>query len=332
MDSRLDMTTRNILCQQFSEELVNFIELLVKRMEEDLGCEIIDPYYINIVTHLLIMIIRIMKGQRAEKEAIKLDNSDLHKMRVVIKAVNSIEERYSIYIPDGDIAYIYEHLESMGYGEQTAQLAINKAKFDDKTKKFVVELVESLSEQYNTNSFDNKAMNYILLHIHSMLARLKYGITIKCPLLDEIKENYSALFENVKINLLLCLKKYYPNYIINEDEIAYVTVYFQTIKERDLKKHIRVIVVCSSSVGTSHMLMQRVKNKHPNWEIVDQLPASRLNKLINNYEGIDLILSTVRIQNYLLKIPLATVSVMFNERDEELVRKVLEGEEYGERN
>lgn len=120
------------------------------------------------------------------------------------------------------------------------------------------------------------------------------------------------------------MNKYYSEYVITDDEVAYLTIYFQNMAEKRSKKKYRIIVVCSSSVGTSHMLMTQIKRKYPDWEIVDQLPASKLEARIKNYDNIDLILSTVKLQNYSLNIPHAFVSVMFSDKDAEMVNKILE--------
>ena len=106
--SRFDETTRISLCSQFSSELVDYIEQVVKEIEKDLGYEITDPYYINIVTHLLIMVLRLMRGRPLETEKPVLLSPDIHKMRIAFSIANKIEKRYRINIPDNDVRYIYE--------------------------------------------------------------------------------------------------------------------------------------------------------------------------------------------------------------------------------
>lgn len=63
------------------------------------------------------------------------------------------------------------------------------------------------------------------------------------------------------------------------------------------------------------MLSMRIKKKFPDWQIVDQLPSSKLNEKINDYDDIDLILSTVKLQNYNALIPIVYVSVLLDEKD-----------------
>lgn len=325
INTRLDEATRNILYQQFSEELVDYIELLMRKTESDLGYEIVDPYYINIVTHLLIMVIRIMQGRSLNESSLNVENVDIHKLRVAANIAEKIEERYRLNIPDSDIRYIYEHLESIGYSDEIIELNADRIFVDNITKEFACDLLKEINKYFQYDLLLNdKVFRYYLLHVHSMLARLKYHIDIKCPILDEIEEKYQSLFEVTKKSSVLVLNKYYSEYVITDDEAAYLTIYFQNMAEKRSKKKYRIIVVCSSSVGTSHMLMTQIKRKYPDWEIVDQLPASKLEARIKNYDNIDLILSTVKLQNYSLNIPHAFVSVMFSDKDAEMVNKILE--------
>jgi len=326
MNTRLEKSTRQALCDKFSNELVDYIEYVVRSAEEDLGYEIVDPYYINIVTHLLIMIIRVMQGRLVGEREITLSSINVHKMKVAIDMSKKIEDRYRIKILDNDVRYMYEHLDSIGYTEEIIdKTQSNPISIDEDIKKFSTELLVLMEETLHHSLRNDEAIiRYILRHIHSMIMRLKYRIDIKCSLMNEIKGKYSELFDLTKRNVSKLLHEYYPQYSITDDEVAYLTIYFQSLLENRVKDDLRVIVVCSSSVGTSHMLMLQIKNRFPNWTIVDQLPASKLETMIGEYEDIDLILSTVRIKEYSLSIPIAFVSVMFTDNDVITVKQVLE--------
>jgi len=326
LDTRLEEGSYETLCQQYSSELVDYIEYLVRGVEKELDYEIVDPYYINIVTHLLIMILRVMQGRAMDDSVVGLGATNIHKMRIAAELAQKIEERYRIKIPDSDVRYIYEHLDSIGYSKEIVEKTTDKPlEIDETTKAFALEVLEKMDACLDQGlPYDETVRRYVLLHIHSMIGRMRYRIDIKCSLLREINEQYSELFELTRKTVEETLHKYYPEFTITDDEVGYLTIYFQTLLENRMKETLRVIVVCSSSVGTSHMLMIHIKRKFPNWTILDELPASRLETYIKDYENVDLILSTVKIPDYSLSIPIAFVSVMFTDDDVRKVKEVLE--------
>ena len=102
---------------------------------------------------------------------------------------------------------------------------------------------------------------------------------------------------------------------ISEDEIAYLTVYFQSAIEEVINKK-SVIIVCSSGIGTSHLLEKRIKNYFPEWNIVDVVSAKQLETVLS-LKYVDLVISTVQLQISIDK-PVAYVSALFNKTDERL--------------
>ena len=79
-----------------------------------------------------------------------------------------------------------------------------------------------------------------------MLNRVKYKIFIKNPILDEVKLELSELMILLKLVMSKIEIKYNLSKI-SEDEIAYLTVYFQSAIEEVINKK-SVIIVCSSGL------------------------------------------------------------------------------------
>lgn len=64
--TRIEKSTFDDLVNVFDFESVRFIENSVEELEIDLNCEICEPYYINLITHILICIRRIKEGNKIE--------------------------------------------------------------------------------------------------------------------------------------------------------------------------------------------------------------------------------------------------------------------------
>ena len=127
---------------------------------------------------------------------------------------------------------------------------------------------EFLKAVSNTNNKVNENRDNIyylfILHIRALMRRLKYGINIKNPLLNKIKEDYSKQFSDVSVLARKILSEK-----ISEDEIAYLTVYTESIlKLNNLKT--KVVLVCNSGFGTSLFLKKRIEDKLKNIEEVEE--------------------------------------------------------------
>lgn len=328
-NDRIDAETRSILFQQFTEKVVIYVENLIHEAETELHSVIGDPYYINILTHILILINRVRSGKQLDNICIGTNEVDLHVFRVAVEISTKIKLHMNLEIPDSEIYYIYQHLDTTGYGSEPSSIhsEIEFANINSKVKEYCSDIIEAMSEVTDPSIvYDNYLKRYLLLHLHSMIGRQKYQIEISCPLLEAVKTDYNELFKKTVYVIKEVTQKHYPQYQISEDELAYLTLYIQGSLENVQLKKLKVIVVCSSGIGTSHLLMARIQKTFPDWEIVDMIAASKVNTLQMASSKIDLIVSTVNITNYQLNIPLAFVSVLFNENDIKNVKSVLENQ------
>ena len=74
-----------------------------------------------------------------------------------------------------------------------------------------------------------------------MVGRLKYRIDIRCNILPDIISKYGKLFEVTKKNVNKAMEIYFPDLLITEDEIGFLTIYFQSLIETQNKRGLRVI-------------------------------------------------------------------------------------------
>ena len=88
-------------------------------------------------------------------------------------------------------------------------------------------------------------------------------------------------------------------------------MYFQAAFEKYAARK-RVLLVCSSGVGTSHLLGARVKRIFPDWEIVDIVSAARVDEAIQRCQPM-LVLTTVHIE--VQQVPTILVSAVLSKYD-----------------
>ncbi len=104
----------------------------------------------------------------------------------------------------------------------------------------------------------------LIMHLRSAYFRLKYGMAIVNPMLNQIKEEYKDIFHKVK--LVLSPLEQYVNTPIPEDEIGYITIHFLAMVD-DIdhirNKKLKGIVICHNGLGASAMLKHQLQEMFP---------------------------------------------------------------------
>lgn len=178
---------------------------------------------------------------------------------------------------------------------------------------FINYLVKQVSKAMNIDFFkDDVLLEQLQQHIPAMLSRLKYQTVVKNPFSQQIKLEYSITY-NI---LWLILEEILPQNIskINEDENAFLTLYFQLSIEK-LKKGRKILVICPTGIVTSELLINKIKTVSPSFDRIEIASISEAFELdLNSY---DLIISTVKIQKKLKN--LYFVSPLISDEDLKLL-------------
>lgn len=307
------------LCIKFEPELIHNVEEMLSEIESKLNIQIVDPYFINIVTHVLIAIERIKSGNYIDDLSLNVDTVNTTVYGIVKQTVGQLSERIQVEFPITEITYIYLHVISSGV--KASELLDQDRSAHDVTD-FYHEVLQAFEKVFCINNLtDDILQNYLLLHLRSMLDRGKYRIQVICPNKEEMMSEYAELFLRVKTILLDLLQKFFPGIEISDDEICYIVMYLLAFREKSAKVP-NMLVVCSTGVGTSHLLKRRIEKNFPEWNIVDMLSLNSLKTY--DLSNIDIILSTIRLQEGLAgKIPVAYVSPLFSKEDIDMVKKML---------
>ncbi len=320
--SRLDSQTINGLSKIFDTELVLYIEKILIDLEKTLEYTIGDPYFINLLTHILICIKRVSEGNQIQGEnsssLIILSTDDIIYENAKTLALK-IYEKYKININDSEIYYIYQYLVSCGVGQRLLgnSLLLKKdqeVNYNDITTSLIKDVSDILKFDLTK---DPLLCNGLVLHIRPMLNRLKYNIQIRNPLLKEIQERFTEILNICQVAVYFITRKYNLN-TISIDEIGYLVTYFQAAIERGIS-YKKVIVVCHSGYGTSQLLTTRLKRAFPQWQVGDVISDHKLNTI--NLVDIDFIISTVHLT--FKEKPYMLVSALLNEKDIQNIKNIL---------
>lgn len=89
--SRLDPGSYKALVHYFGEEDVLFVQTLLQEMENDLCWSLGEPYYVNIFTHILIMMYRITRGNALPRKDENITSCDENIFSIASRMIQHIE-------------------------------------------------------------------------------------------------------------------------------------------------------------------------------------------------------------------------------------------------
>lgn len=161
-------------------------------------------------------------------------------------------------------------------------------------------------------------------HMVPLDIRLRYGITMKNPILEQIKQEYAFPYTIAVCACSVLAEQYQKE--IPEDEIGYIAVLFALAmnkKDKPVRKY-NIIVVCASGRGTSQLFM--VKYKQAFGEYINKIQECSVFDLEEfDFKGqaIDFVFSTIPL-SMALPVPVYEVSLLLNENEINTYQKIFE--------
>ncbi|KAA9016033.1 BglG family transcription antiterminator [Niallia endozanthoxylica] len=308
----------------FNQYDVLFILDQLRKIEEDLDITIPYPYNVNIFSHLYILL------SRSRKVPTKLftDNISSEEMEnmkkdilyPVAKAiVYNIEKYLNSPLPDSEIYFLYQYLVSSRMQGPLAITSTFSSEVIQVTKTYIEGMSTSLGIDIDSQSIFIDLAN----HIKPMLNRLVHKIRVKNSLLSQIKITYEEVFLGVT-NVSEWVSEKFNLPAINDDENGFLTLYFaRAIETAQHQRPIKILIMCTTGIGTSELLKAKVSKKFPELEIVDVVASRNTQMLKEKYSDAQLILSTVHIKEE-VPIPYLLVSAMFTMDDQKRLQGKIE--------
>ena len=124
--------------------------------------------------------------------------------------------------------------------------------------------------------------------------RIKNNVKVSNPVFKELIINKDPVLELVKIVISDIEKMFGISF--PEEELALLAFHFKASVDRNTYQNLkRILLVCGLGYGSSRLLEQSIKENY-NVDIVDVLPYYLLGDVLKNYKNIDLILTTLDIE------------------------------------
>ncbi|EBS7634350.1 PRD domain-containing protein [Salmonella enterica] len=318
--SRLDPGSYKALVHYFGEADVLFVQSLLQEMENSLCWSLGEPYYVNIFTHILIMMYRATRGNALPRKQEQNKNCDETIFSIANRMIQQIERRLDHPLPQDEVWFIYQYIISSGVAieEHNDDSVISHMPSSSEARLITWRLITTFANMVDSDFSEDKALyDGLLIHIKPLINRLNYQIHIRNPLLEDIKEELQDVWQLTQCAVNRVFSGWGAR-AVSEDEVGYLTVHFQAAMERQIARK-RVLLVCSTGIGTSHLLKSRIQRAFPDWTIVGVISAANLPAIVT--EDIDLVISTINLPA--ITLPVVYVTAFFNDADIKRVTETL---------
>jgi len=287
------------LLNSINSAQVKFVKNIIRETEKSLDYSFTDAAFSALILHIVIALQRIIKNKDINmnsKQLLILKNKE--EFKTAEEIVKKLRKKFEIEIPESEIGYITLHLLGAKF-RQRGDFDFKADKlFDDKLLDLTYQLVEIAAKILNLELTNDLELIYgLALHLKPTLNRIKYDLNIENQLVADIKEKYPQIYRASKIAAGVIQTEIFGE--ISEEEIGFIAMHIGAALERrnvksKLNNKLRVALVCSTGIGTTKILAERLKNEFANFKIINTYSYHDIE--IESFEkNLDLIISTIKL-------------------------------------
>ena len=261
----------------------------------------------NLAVHLFIAVIRIENGNCIPAESSLYEElTALKEYEIAQELRGCVQEALGLNIPYQETYYITIHLATKKNmaGDPAEQKSIV---ISEQVQKVVDRIVDHVDQIYSLNlKEDIDLVMALYFHFVTLDFRLRYALRTVNPIMENIKQKYQMAFL-IAQSCNEVIREFYPQ-SLNEDELAYIALYFELAMERQRKggEKKNILIICSTGSGTSRLLKYEYEKKFRHY-VQDIYTADPSQLPYFDFDRVDYIFSTIQIE-----IPVSKPVILIN--------------------
>ncbi len=265
--------------------------------------------------YLLLIDILIQQNRMEQQLLIEVDNDvllvDIHHLEVYLFALELMEKLFDYKIDEIPAT----EAEALSYSLLAIGFKINSPNYNERLEKEVDRLIQKVSRILNLDLTKDEYLKMMLLnHIGPMIFRLKNTTCLENPILEEIKKQYSALYNVIWLTSNDLLNEF--GISLTDAEAAFLTIHFQIAVEK-IRRPMNILVICPHGLATSELIMSKITRIFANTDNVIKVDLPTLkNKKLDN---VDFVISSVKVPK--LSIPCINVSPLITDSEMQEIMK-----------
>lgn len=311
LTKRSDMNDEQILIRELLFETLDTMDFRLS----DIGFQ-------NLIIHISIALQRVHE-QTSECLKSYEELQDTKEYQVAQVLVRTINKHFHITLAPIETYYITIHLLGKKTMQHHREYAITQ-----EIEQLLGTIFKEIAQQYDYDfTSDFELYTVLALHFQPMLHRLRYGLSMQNPLLEDIKKEHHLAFEMSIVTASIIDEQF--DCSMREEEMGYLALHYALAIERaqtKKQKKKNIIVVCASGAGSSQILLYKIRQRFQD-QIHKALVIEMYKLNTIDQHAYDVILTTVPLQ-IATSIPVIQVQYFLGGQDIVQIRDVLK---YGNR-
>ncbi|MCI2847727.1 BglG family transcription antiterminator [Staphylococcus hominis] len=299
--SEEDNSVEDLILNELPKSHINIIFNILQ--------ENLEKYRINTsafkIKQLVIHLILIMKRKKPEKISWKIDQEALEIAEKCTSEINS-KLKYNLNAETSKLFSFF-----ISYHFNKFELGVEKIFI----KSYINRLINLMEENVGVKFSEDKLLKENLYsHFSRTYLRLTKNIYLNNPLVNNIKKLYPFIF-SVLFEVIETLHKE-SNITLSEDEIAFLTIHFQSSIERNEEEQFRVVIACYYGLGVSNLLEAKISKLNKQINVIDIIKLEEVNGY--DFSNTDLLVTTNEIDKSKIMndINVLIVTPLFSKEDE----------------
>lgn len=237
----------------------------IQRVKDRRLLNLTENSYVGLVLHVTIAVNRILgKEILEENEAMIKSLRGDEDFRLAGRIVEELRKEFGIEIPEIEVAYVCLHIK----GAKVQQIELDEdSKARVSGQRELLSVVNAMIDRFDPavawqlKQDEEFVVQGLAAHLQPTLVRLANNMKIENPLLEQIKNDYAAIFERCR-DVAGVIEEHY-GFKVPDPEIGYLAIHFGAAMVRlesrkEVKRKVNMGVVCASGIGISRLMCSRI--------------------------------------------------------------------------
>ncbi|MCS4486989.1 BglG family transcription antiterminator [Staphylococcus americanisciuri] len=277
------------------------VERLLMDDLEQLPYTLTESSYLALIVHIVLSIERMKHQQYVSVEAnIVAEVQDTLEFQIASNIAERLSQQYRVTFDQSEVTFMTIHLRGAKRRDDK-NLPTQEAN-SVLVNRLIDAVIAQTSYQFDARS---ELEEGLLLHLPPAINRIRANIKTHNPMTQRIRDSYPTLYTAIAQSL----ERELPDLIFPDYEIAFLVLHFGGALPRN-KQAVKILVVCSSGIGTSRILANRL---HESFPMIDEIVQASVSTLkAEDLTQYDAIISTIELD---ISAPYLTVSPLLPEHE-----------------
>lgn len=234
----------SLLKESFHSIPIQNVATIIQETFHKYNYYINDFSYINLLLHFVIIIDRLIDGNRVQKESSDFPIESAHEKALVDDLCTQLETQFKIVLDHAERFEIYMLFKTnANYTLLDSQDTLRKVVGDD-VLHITKEIVDKINMEYYVDLGSEGFLTPFALHIKNLILRAQNGRFTKNPMAESIKTSCPTVYD-IAIFVSLELMHHY-HFKINEDEVGFLALHIGAEIERQKTNEAKIqcVLLC----------------------------------------------------------------------------------------